>query len=60
MNETRYIAQFSIDVADDGDTHADEIAEILEMHGITVVGASWKATWDRDEYYKGLPPIASD
>lgn len=60
MADTKYIAQFSVDVADDGDTHAEDIAQALEQLGFTVVGCLWKATWDAEEYDKGLPPIASD
>ena len=60
MIDTRYVAQFSLDIADDGDTHANEIADILEQHGFIVVGSSWKATWYAEDYNKGLAPLASD
>ena len=56
----RYVAQFSFDILEDGDTHVDELQQILEEHGYNVVGASWKATWYSEDYEKGLAPLASD
>lgn len=55
-----YILQFSIDVKDDGDMNAEQIAEILEQHGITVIGCAWKASWTEDDYNHGKPPIYFD
>lgn len=60
MSEYEYVTQFSFDIAEDGDTHSDDLREILEMAGYTVVGAVWKATWSAEGYEKGMPPLASD
>lgn len=57
---SEYITQFSFDIAEDGDTRSDDLREVLERAGYTVVGASWKATWSADGYEKGQPPLASD
>ena len=57
---SEYITQFSFDIAEDGSTHSDDIREVLELAGFIVVGASWKATWNPEDYEKGLPPLASD
>ena len=55
-----YVLQFSIDISDDGDTDADKIVEILEQHGIAVLGCMWKASWTEEGYNKGEQPIYFD
>ena len=57
---SEYITQFSFDIAEDGDTHSDDLREVLETAGYVVVGASWKATWSPEDYENGRPPLASD
>ena len=55
----KFVRQFSVDILDD-DVDEDQIADALENAGIICLGSGWKATWTKEDYEKGKPPISSD
>ena len=52
------VLQFAIDVL--GEWKEEEIAELLENAGVTVLGCAWKARWTEEGYDNGDAPISSD
>ena len=49
--EKRDIVQYSFDVEDEGWQDENELMEILEEHGVKVVGAAFSTRWSHDGYY---------
>ena len=54
------IIQYSIDVEKTDDKMQEKIKKALNDAGIPVIGITWKATWNSNDYYSGKPPVSSD